>query len=361
MKPSVVACLGLLVMTASLALAQVRASGQADQRPGALTQDTTRGVKPGARGQDAIDAEPALNPPARPAGVSSQSGASMGVLSFSNFRLGPEDLIGISVLDAPEFTRQVRVSGDGTIRLPLIKEPVEAGGKTSAQLEQDITKALIDGGLLLDPSVAVTVLEFNSKPVSVAGAVRTPMVFQAVRPMPVGEAISRAGGLGENAGTDIVVTIPARDGQNPQTVHLPVKSLQDANSTDAKLLLRGGEEVMVASAGQVYMLGGVARPGAVLLNTEEPMTLLKALAVSGGTTPGTGSKAFLLRASAGGQKQEIMLDLAKLMKRKEPDLPLQSNDVVYIPDSKTKKLTQAGLNAAVSSFIYTIAGALVLR
>jgi polysaccharide export outer membrane protein len=282
-------------------------------------------------------------------------------LSFSNFELGPEDLIGVTVLDAPEFSRQVRVSGDGKIRLPLIKMPIEAGGKTSSQLEQSIAQALVDDGLLVEPAVSVTMLEFNSKPVSISGAVRSPTVFQAIRPLTVGEAISRAGGLSESAGTDIVITIPARNENNAQTVHVPVKALQETDPKESKLLLRGGEEVTVSTAGQVYMLGGVAKPGAVLLNTEEPLTLLKALALSGGTTPGTGSKAFLLRAGAGGQKEEIMLNLNKLMKRQAPDLPLQTNDVVFIPDSKSRKLGQAGMNAAVSSFMYTIAGALILR
>jgi polysaccharide export outer membrane protein len=111
-----------------------------------------------------------------------------GIPAFSNYELGPEDLISVVVLDSPEFTREVRVSGAGTIRLPLVKRPIPAVGKTAGELEQEIARVLVEDGLLREPSVSVTVREFNSKPVSISGAVRGPIVFQAFRPLTLVEA-----------------------------------------------------------------------------------------------------------------------------------------------------------------------------
>ncbi|HYM10639.1 MAG TPA: polysaccharide biosynthesis/export family protein [Bryobacterales bacterium] len=286
-----------------------------------------------------------------------------GVPAFSNYELGPEDLISVVVLDSPEFTREVRVSGAGTIRLPLVKRPIPAAGKTAGELEQEIARVLVEDGLLKEPSVSVTVREFNSKPVSISGAVRTPVVFQAFRPLTLVEAMSRAGGLTESAGSEILVSLPERNGQAARVLHIPTKSLMETGDPRSEIWLRGGEDIRVPQAGRVYILGGVGRPGAVMISNDEPLTLLRALALAGGTTSAAGSKAFLLRPSANGseKKEEIALNLKKLLKRKEPDLPLQTNDVIFIPDSKTRRLGEAALSAGLTSVIYSTAGGLIWR
>ena len=308
-----------------------------------------------------------LENPARPAAArpSAVDEATAEAPAFSEYRLGVEDMISVMVLDSPEFSRLVRVSGAGTIKLPLVPEPIPAAGKTCAELEQEIVRALIDDGLLRQPSVSVTVHEFHSKPVSISGAVKMPVMFQATRPVTLVEAISRAGGLSDVAGQEILISVPEREGQPARLVRVPTRSVTEVADGQANVWLRGGEDVRVPAAGRVYILGGVAKPGAVLINTEEPLTLLRALALSGGTTPTASSKAFLLRPSAdsapaGSQKQEIALDLKKLVKRQQPDLPLQTNDVIFVPDSRTKKVTQTGMAAAITSFVYS-AGVLVWR
>ena len=285
-----------------------------------------------------------------------------GDLAFSNYQVGPEDLLSILVMDSPEFTRQVRVSEAGAFRLPLIKRPIRAAGRTCAEVEQEITQTLIEEGLLRDPSVSVTVREFNSKPVSISGAVRNPVVFQAMRPLTLVEALSRAGGLADTAGSEVLISIPARDGEPASVVRIPTKSLTDTTTTQRPFWLRGGEELRVAQAGRIYILGGVTKPGALLVTNDEPLSLLRALALAGGTTPTASTKAFLLRPAPGGpQKTEVALDLKKLMRKQAPDLSLESNDVVFIPDSKSKRYSQTGITAAVSSMTYALGGLILWR
>ncbi|MBI3694976.1 MAG: polysaccharide biosynthesis/export family protein [Acidobacteria bacterium] len=282
--------------------------------------------------------------------------------AFNNYQVGPEDLLSVMVMDSPEFTRQVRVSETGTFRMPLIKRPIRADGRTCLEIEHEITRALVEEGLLRDPAVSVTVREFNSKPVGISGAVRNPVVFQATRPLTLVEALSRAGGLAENAGSEVRITVPERDGQPASVVHIPTKSLTDITSTQKPFWLRGGEEVRVGQAGRVYILGGVTRPGALLVTSDEPLSLLRALALSGGTTPTASTKAFLLRPAAGAQqKTEVALDLKKLMRRQAPDLSLESNDVIFIPDSRSKRYSQAGITAVMSSMTYALGGLILWR
>ena len=213
-----------------------------------------------------------------------------------------------------------------------------------------------------EPSVSVTVREFNSKPVSISGAVRNPVVIQATRPLTLVEALSRAGGLGDNAGSEVRISVPERDGKPASVFRIPTKSLTDTTSNQQPFWLRGGEEVRVAQAGRIYLLGGVARPGALLVTNDEPLSLLRALALAGGTTPTASTKAFLLRPAAGGpQKTELALDLKKLMRRQAPDLSLESDDVIFIPDSKSKKYSQTGITAVVSSLTYALGGLILWR
>jgi polysaccharide export outer membrane protein len=87
-------------------------------------------------------------------------------------KLGADDLVGISVYDAPELTRTVRIEADGTIHLPLLQRGVEAAGALPRQLETGIAAALEQEQILVNPIVKVTVVEYHSRPVAVMGAVR---------------------------------------------------------------------------------------------------------------------------------------------------------------------------------------------
>src|SRR5437764_8815684 len=106
-------------------------------------------------------------------------------------KIGPNDLLNISVYDAPELTRTVRVGADGLIRLPMLKRQIKAEGLMPAQLESAIAEAVTAEQLLVDPFVTVTVAEYSSYPISVAGAVKQPLTFQANKPVTLLEAITR--------------------------------------------------------------------------------------------------------------------------------------------------------------------------
>src|ERR1700761_1309878 len=128
--------------------------------------------------------------------------------------VGPDDLLAVSVYDSPELTRTVRVDAGGNIRLPMLKDPIQVQGMVPSQLESAVAKALIRGKVLVDPVVTVTIVEYQSRPVNVVGAVKSPLVFQATHPVPLLDAIARAGGMREDAGSDILVSRQVvRDGK----------------------------------------------------------------------------------------------------------------------------------------------------
>jgi polysaccharide export outer membrane protein len=278
--------------------------------------------------------------------------------------VGPNDLLLVSVYDSPELTRSVRVGADGQIRLPMLKQPLKVSGLLPDALGEVITQALIEDGVLIDPIVTVAIAEYHSRPISVAGAVRNPVTFQAAGPVTLLEAIARAGGLDRTAGQEILLThIAMQDGQPATTtLHIPVVSLMNTADPRWNLPLTGGEEIRVPEAGQIFVAGNITKPGAFSAPDTKDATVIKAVALAGGLLPFYSKQAYIYRPNPDtGVKQEIPIDMAKILSRHSPDMPLQPNDILYIPDDKGKRLSIGALEklltlgaGASTALIYTL-------
>jgi polysaccharide export outer membrane protein len=264
--------------------------------------------------------------------------------------IGANDLIAISVYDAPELTRTVRVSADGFIRLPMLKQRVKVQGLMPGQVESAIAKSLQDEQIIVDPFVTVNVAEYNSRPISVAGAVKQPLTFQATFPVTLLEAITRAGGLAPEAGAEILVTRtqPGPDGATSSLVQrILVKGLIDAADPALNIVLTGGEEVRVPESGKVYVIGNVKTPGAFPVGDGTESTVLKMLAMSQGLTSYAAKEAYIYRREGNGNKNEIAIPLQQIMERKAPDTPLLANDILYVPENKRSRMTWGALEKAL--------------
>ena len=252
-------------------------------------------------------------------------------------KIGKDDLIGITVYDAPELTRTVRVGSDGTIRLPMLRQHILAAGLYPTELETTIAMALTEGNVLVDPIVTVSVVEYRSRPITVSGAVKNPATFQATGTVTLLDAITRAGGLAENAGAEILVTKPssATDGKSPMLVQrIPVRALIGGEDPALNLHLEGGEDIRVPEAGRVFVLGRVKKPGAFYITDGAESSIMKALALSEGLDTFPSHKAYIYRIEGGsGGRNEIPIDLKKIMDRKSPDVALMANDILYVPDA----------------------------
>jgi polysaccharide biosynthesis/export protein len=122
----------------------------------------------------------------------------------SEYRLGPEDVIDIFVWKEPDLSATVVVRPDGRISLPLANE-LDAGGKTAAQLQQEITEKL--KRYITDPVVNVMVKQINSLKISVLGEVRKPDVYRIKNRITVLDAIAMAGGFTDLARPTRVVVL----------------------------------------------------------------------------------------------------------------------------------------------------------
>jgi polysaccharide biosynthesis/export protein len=276
-------------------------------------------------------------------------------------KIGPRDLIAIQVYDSPELTRTVRIGADGFVRLPMLKQQIKAEGLMPNDLETLVARALQDEGLIIEPFVTITVAEYSSRPISVAGAVKTPLTFQASSPVTLLEAITRAGGLTADTGSEILISKmqPGLDGTQTSLIQrVSVKALIDVADPDANIQLTGGEEVRVPEAGKVFVVGNVKKPGAFAVQDGGETSVMKMLAVAEGLAPFAGKQAYIYRREGNGTKNEIPIELSKIMDRKAPDAPLLPNDVLYVPDSRTKRIGLATLEKIL--IFATTAGATAL-
>ncbi len=245
-------------------------------------------------------------------------------------RIGANDLLSVSVYDAPEFTRTVRVSADGMVMLPLMKKPVTAAGLLPSELEPKLAEALREQDLLNDATVIVTVAEYNSRPITVSGAVHTPLVFQAVGRVRITDALNRAGGVAPDAAQE--ADLISRDG----TVRkIPLKPLLDSTAPELNAELVGGEEIRIAPAGRIYILGNVKTSGAFGIQDTADASVMKFLTLAGGFSSLPPKVAYIIRVEPDTQvKHEIEIPMKDMFDRKSPDLPLQAHDILYIPENK---------------------------
>jgi polysaccharide export outer membrane protein len=267
-------------------------------------------------------------------------------------RIGPNDLLAVSVYDAPELTRTVRVGADGAVRIPMLRERIAVESMMPGEVETAIAEALKREQLIVDPFVTVTVAEYHSRPISVMGSVKKPTTFQAVGPMTLLEALARAEGLTLDAGPEVLVS-RSQPGPQGAPIHLvkriPVKALIDAADPEMNLKLVGGEEIRVPEAGRVFVVGNVKKPGSFVVRDDSETTVLKALAMSEGLMQFASQQAYIYRreGSAGGAKNEIPIELKKIMERKSPDVPLQANDILYVPDRQGRRIGMAALEKII--------------
>jgi polysaccharide biosynthesis/export protein len=125
-----------------------------------------------------------------------------------DYVIGTGDVLSIDVFDVKELSREVRVSQTGTISIPLVPVRLHVAGLTEAQTEQKIAEVLEANGLVSHADVSVVVKERKSKPITVVGAVNHPLVYEAERSVTLLEVIAEAGGLSNDAGSQVIVTRP---------------------------------------------------------------------------------------------------------------------------------------------------------
>lgn len=315
--------------------------------------------------------------------------------SPADYRIGPDDQLDITVLEATELDRAPRVSAGGEISLPLLGT-IRAAGLTARELEI-VIEELLRRTYIREPHVTVQVREIQSHPVAVFGAVKKPGVFQIREPKTVVEMLSQAEGLDEDAGDTVIVehrSNPAQSsratGENSadpapsaeaaapdppslsasearpdaqpagpsapasekpsDTVAIDLKKLLSTGDPKLNVLVYPGDVVKVPTADLVYVIGEVTKPGGFQLKSNENVSVLQAIALAEGLKhTSASSRSKIIRTDpATGKRQEIPIDLGKIVAGKLPDPMLEPRDIVFVPNSAGRTAFYRGMEAAIS-------------
>ena len=127
------------------------------------------------------------------------------------YKIGPLDVLDISVFKVPDLTKEVQVAEDGSINYPLIGD-TPAAGKTAHQLEQELTKKL-GSKYLRDPQVTVFVKEYNSQRVTVSGSVKTSGVYAIKGNTSLMQVVAMAGDVDTTTDSGDVVVFRTINGE----------------------------------------------------------------------------------------------------------------------------------------------------
>jgi len=302
----------------------------------------------------------AAQTPVRPVAGPPHSSAEVEAILPSQ-KIGPGDLLSVSVADCPEMTRNFRVSSDGMPALPLLQQKLRVAGKEPDEVEGEVSEALVRDQILVRPVVSVAVVEYRSVPVSVLGAVKKPITFQAVGFTTLLDALTRAEGLSLDAGSEILVSRPMLpDATSNPVQHISVKGLIDDADASLNIRLYGGEEVRVPPAGRVYVLGNVKKSGSFPVTDNNDTTVMKVIALSEGLLPFSNRQGFIYRREPGKTaRNEIPVDLNDIMRRRSPDVQLEANDILYIPDNHGKRVAAETLERLASFGSSTGSGLLI--
>lgn len=273
---------------------------------------------------------------------------------YRDYKIGPEDLLEISVFEVEKLNKTVRVSSQGNINLPLLGV-LRVKGLTANQLEKEL-RELLSEKYLQDPHVSVFIKEYRSQRISVMGAVKGPKVFEVTGQKTILDMLAMAEGVRDDAGHLLfLIRPPSLEGAAPEALERgkapeAVEGGKDSDQGGPKtfvinleeLLIKGdltlnlplihGDVINIPVSGKVFVGGEVWRPGGFILAGKR-MTLSQAIVLAGGLKPqAKGSETKIFRYSEKGTGREMLsVNVYAIQKGQKEDLNVKENDIIIVP------------------------------
>lgn len=239
----------------------------------------------------------------------------------TDYVLGAGDVIKVTVFQSPELTLDARIPETGVVAYPLLG-PVTLGGLTVRAAEERIADGLQRGRFVRQPQVSILVMSQRGSQATVLGHAmrqgRYPLEFSNMK---VSDLLAMAGGVAPE-GSDIITVSGTRDGK-PFKRQVDLRTLFRGGNPADDFTVQHNDVIYIERAPQIYVYGEVQRPG--VLRLERGMTVLQALAASGGLTlRGTQRGIRVHRRGTDGTVQELTPGMQEA---------LQQDDVVFVRES----------------------------
>lgn len=222
----------------------------------------------------------------------------------TDYVVGPQDVLTVTVFGEAELSGKYTVEQDGTFTFPQLGR-VKAGGVTLRALEQELKTKLADG-YLKSPQVAVSIENYRSQRILVMGEVRSPGEYQLNGEMTLLSALARAGSTVPTAGHEVTIVRPRKNvkpGEDPtQIIKIDLSDLQAGNMT-LNIPLADGDTINIPKAQSVFVTGQVKSPGAYAI--DPGATVLQVLSVAGGLTDRGSDSRIRIQRIVNGKQVEV--------------------------------------------------------
>jgi polysaccharide export outer membrane protein len=301
---------------------------------------------------------PSANPAVNELNQSLSLMAAQSISSSADYRIGPDDLLQITIYNIPETdarltprTVSLRVSQQGIIVTPLIGE-VPAMGMTTGDLERELAKRYEK--YIRNPHIGVLITEYRQR-VSVMGAVQKAGVFELQGPRTVIDMLALAGGVSDRAGNQVhVYRQDGKGGRQSFVIDLMVLAnttglvMNEQNTAMVNMAVQAGDVVNVPQSGMFFVDGAVLKPGSYPLGRN--YTITQALATAGGVNMELVdySGVSIYRRLGPDKMQNIPVDLEKVMALSAPDPQVQADDVIVVPMSGFKYFVRRFIGTLIS-------------
>jgi len=251
-------------------------------------------------------------------------------LQVNDYRIGPKDLLEITVFGLPELSQTVRVSEDGSITMSLLGR-VEVAGLTAQELEKKLA-SILDKQFTKEARVTVFIKEYQK--VSVIGAVGKPGMYELVGPTTLLQVIAQASGITAQAMNELYVYRLEKDSKQTR-ITINVEELMIKGNQDLNIRLQPNDVVSIPmdQTLNVFVYGEVKKPGAVPYLGSKRITLLQAIAQAGGTTEWAKKSRVMIKRKdkKTGIEIKINVNLKNMIDGKIADIVLEEGDVVIVP------------------------------
>jgi polysaccharide export outer membrane protein len=279
------------------------------------------------------------------------------VTAAEDYKVGPGDVVSVTVPDAPEFGGKFRVTDSGVIQIAGVAAPIQADGLSPIELAQAIRQALIDAKQLRDPKVTAFVDEYRGRTITVLGAVAKPAVYPIAKRTTVLDALSAAGGALPGAGNTVTIIRGPASAEATGT-HVGSVQIIDMNrlvkgeDSGANAEVQNGDVISVSAAEVVYVVGAVVKPGGFPMpDPSSGVSVIQALAMAQGSTRvAATNRALIIRQSTSDSAhQPILVDINLMLSGKNTDMLLAPNDILYIPESGAKRTMKVLFELAMAA------------
>jgi len=234
------------------------------------------------------------------------------LLAQTDYVVGAQDVLTITVFGEAELSGKFTVEQDGTFTFPQIGR-VKAGGSTLRAVEQELRTKLADG-YLKNPQVSATIENYRSQRILIMGEVRSPGEYQLTGEMTLLSALARAGSTTPTASRDATIVRPRKDpkpGEDAsEIIKIDLADLQAGNMS-LNVSLQDGDTINVLKAHSVFVAGQVKSPGAYAV--ESDTTVLQVVSLAGGLTDRGSDSRIRVQRTVNGKKVEIAVKLTDLV------------------------------------------------